>query len=515
MDHRRHPAFVLARLKRIARRATSGRVRTASVFRTVVASLVRVASREADIFARASYIEGLMNYSPGSIARNYASMFRDAQKAIESGRYDQSPIARVLVDERGVKPEEALRFLSNKDVGISKALLRGVKSIVKEPVRGLEADDIAASITVGFSPITGGPLKYGEGKGAFYWLGTQAPPQISLGGLARIVSMEGANRAKDVVRGTNVKEKQQVSLSQPISKDDLTDMLQDIVADEAAVGRATFIELADSLINDPGTMRIIDNEIRNSLGGELQEAVWASIRSDPELLKVDRSGIGVHGKALAQDVSRTLGREVSRPAVAKNFKQKVLPAIMLALKEDSVAMRALKKKEIYDIIYEETRRRDTGHSKTRVTPKGYGAQGQHGEVRYLSEDEFGQYQEIPTRQPPAWLQRLKSDPDLRALEKAFNKAAAARRLVARYQGAQKEAVQMSGPVARKYKRAQDWAKNNWQAFYNAMSEKFDTDALAMRLAAAIGERNAWRDVDHYVWNIAYDTERNVRSGIFY
>ena len=482
MRDRLNPLIMFARVYRYAGKILQGNVRVASEYRNIVASILRVASRDADIFARAAYIEGLLGYSPNSITRQYSRNFSEAREAIEKGKYDQNPIARVLVVEKGMSPADALRMVSERDTGVGRALLRGVGKIIKEPVRGLEAEDIAASVGVGFSPITGGPLRYGQGKGAYYHLGVTSPGKISIGGIMKALQLEGANRAKDVLRGTNELERTQTSLDAPISGDDLTGMLQDIVSQEEPVGRATFIELADSLINDPGTMRIIDNEIRGSLGGELQEAIWKEIKINPDLLEIKSSGIGVKGQALAQAVSRALGREVSRPAAAKNFKQKVLPAIMFALKDDSVARRALKKKEIYDIIYEETRsRRQPG--KTRMRQKS--VSGPAGPVRII-------------------------DP---ALYDTLSKMAS--RVAARYASQNRQAFQMPAHMARKHKVALDWAKNNWQKFYDSMSERFDADGLAKALSAAIGDRNAWRDVDHWVWNIAYDAERNVQRGVFY
>jgi hypothetical protein len=353
--------------------------------RVLLASLLRIASREQDIYARASYIEGLMGYAPGGIARSYRKFFSEAQQALLQGAPDKSPIARALVEQRGLSEKEALAMVSDKNVGLYNALVSGAGSVLKSPVRGIDAEDVASSLVVGVSPVTGETMKYGPKGGVFYWLGKNAPAQISLSGVKAIAFREAANRAKDVLRGTSETEKTLVQLDAPVSGESAGVLLQDILTgDEDVLPRASFMELASLIYSDPAVMGEIDKQIRGRLGGEYQEAVWSAILADPDLLLVTPSGIGVKGEALARAVSAILGKEVLRPAVARTFKDSILPKITVALHQDSVISKALRRREVLDIIQEATRPRALSKGRTPV-PIRLAAQDRSVLIRLASE----------------------------------------------------------------------------------------------------------------------------------
>jgi len=501
------------------RAVTAGLIRLAvfapSPYRSLVAALVREAVNKKllDMMVRAQFIEGLMGYEPGVLSRDPAPHFDAARKALDRGEIDTNRILHVLIAEKGMSETDVKKMLQNADHGIWQAALSGAESAVpKHGIRGLSAEGIAQAIVGGFSPITHGPLKYGQGKGFFYWLGTRAPGSVSLNGLRSIAFKEVKNRAADVVRGTRDEETDAAQGDAPasLSEDGQAALLVDTLQQESAVPRATYVDLASAIYHDPWVMGIIDREVRSGLRGEVQEAVWTAIKQDPDLLIIKSDSIGVASEALAKVVSKAIGRPTTSQAVGQNFRQKVLPSIQLALEDSTMAKRLLKRRNILEIIEDATRRIIPPHesfpiprSGVSVTPEG----GSAGPGREWQE-EYTERPEDPREKMPKWLKKLRSDPNLRALRNLGLRAARAARVASRHND--RRAWKMSPPQQKMYKQLKDWGRKNWEQFVDHHSGKINTDQMAAKMALIGGDTRMINDPTHWIWEIVYDVERQSR-----
>ena len=391
--------------------------------RVLFAALAKAAGMREDLFARTSYLEGLVGYSPGILLKD-PGILADARSALATGQEDR------LVDElrhtRGMSETDISRMLGSRDTGLFDALLSAASSVMSGPVRGLDAEDIAMALAAGVSPLTGGPLKYGRGKGIFYWLGENAPGKVSLGGIKRIVFLEAKNRTKDVVRCTRSEERGQVSLDAPIGTGEDVYTLADILQSDGDAGRASFIDLAAAIYQDPWVMGVIDSAVKANLGGPVQLAIWDAIRANPEFIKVTSNDIGVESRALAQEISKMTGApymgKSSDVSVGHIFRQKVWPAMKEAFEDSEVAARLLKNRHILEVIQDATKR----VPKTQENiPAGFPDTSPPAENRAINLPKDTPLQQVRPSQVPAWLSRLRHDPDLRILRQLGLKKASA------------------------------------------------------------------------------------------
>lgn len=318
-------------------------------------ALVKAAGVLEDVHARASYLEGLLGFSPGAITRNERAVFDEARTALTSGT--ENRIVDTLRYSYRMSEEDISRMVSARDTGLFDSLHNGVRSSIgSQTFRGLMAEDVTMALLAGVSPVTNEPLKYGPGRGVFYWLGTRAISPLSLKGIKSVVYKEAHNRAADLIRGTRMEERNQADINAPEFAG---------IPDEEPSGQTNFVDLARAIYADPWVMRTIDGLVQANLTTPTQEAVWQAILKDPDLLVVDPTGIGVQARALAVAVTKIMGvpnqGKSTEVSVGKTFRQRVLPAMVDALADSDIAKKLLRQRHILELIQEARRRPPTTH----------------------------------------------------------------------------------------------------------------------------------------------------------
>jgi len=489
-----------------------------SPFRTLVAALALAAGIREDVFARGSFLEGLLGFSPGAIVGSERNFFPDAQDALRTG--EPNRIVDTLRYEKGMSDKDIALLVGNRDTGLFDSLMNGVKSVMGgQSFRGLVGEDIVSSIAAGISPITGGPLKYGKGRGVFYWIGTKTPSKISLQGVRSVVFKESKNRALDIIRGTREEVKYPVSLDAPIGGDDPMSpgslSLSQTLADPDSVGRANFVDLAAAIYQDPWVMGIIDREVRSELTTPQQEAVWQAIRQDPSMLNITPQGIGTSNQDLAKAVAKITGVPYSRSlevSSGKTFREKVQPAMVSALGDSEIAKKLLRKRHILEVVQESARRPSSTREHIGPIPISGIEPSRSGPVRDV---DLSEYVPDEPRVSPKFLQKLKSDPDLSAIwrlqQQGIRFARMRARVAARHWATQDKASWQLPPRQRVlYKQLKDWAMSNWEGFQKP-NGKLDTDGLAHALALRAGDPTLDDDPTHWVYEIAYDVDRLARA----
>jgi len=388
-----------------------------SPVRPILAALSLLAGMREDKFARTSYLEGILGYSPGALIHDPEAL-KDAQLALLDNQ-EGNKIVDALRHQRGMSDRDISLMLGQRDTGLFASLMNGILGVMPTAVRGLEPEDIAMALSAGISPITGGPLKYGHGKGVFYHLGEYAPGKVSLMGIKRITAMEARNRALDVVRNKS-KEQSTVSIDAPIGTGEDVYTLADIIQGDTQVSRADYIDLAAAIYHDPWIMNILDEAVRESLKTPAQLAIWNIIKANPEHIKVTADNIGLASQAgLAQEVSKALGTPYEGKTtdinVGSTFRNKVWPAMKDALSDDVVAQRLLKNHHILDIIQEATKK--VPKTREHIPAPAVEPKPISGPARVLSPEETAvpEHHMFVPKNTPAWLQRLRHNPDLRAL----------------------------------------------------------------------------------------------------
>lgn len=326
-----------------------------SFFKTIFANMAREAGIQEDLFARASYIEGLLSAKPGSIAKNPRPVLQQISDALATG--EENHIIEMLRSEYRMSDQDIAALVGFRDYDLFGALVQGAtKAMPKGSARGLTPQDVAMSIASGLSPLTLKPLKYGPGRNVFYHLGVKARGKITIGGILAILRDEAYNRAFDIVRGTNRGESQSVSLDTPVGGGETDAVIGDFIADEGSVG--SNIDLVYAIFNDRAVLNVVDREIRSKLGGELQKAVWAAISSDPSMIEVSGGKVGVNNRALAAAISEMAGVPYSRSlevSSGKQFREKVWPAFQSVVGDPAIVGPLLRNRDIQQIIFESTR----------------------------------------------------------------------------------------------------------------------------------------------------------------
>jgi len=343
--------FLIADLSRIA----GQNVPNVRSYRTVFAALLLEAGLLEDQFARASYLEGLLGFNPGAITGQERKIFGEAREALASG--EPNRIVDTLRHTYKMSEGDILKMVGAWDSDVYNALVSGVRSNFRDlAYRGIAAEDVISSLSAGISAVTGKSLKYGKGKSIFHWLGTRAPAKITLKGIKSIIFKEAKNRALDVIRGTREEELTSQTLDAPA---DGGWMLSDIL-EQPSVGRANFVDLARAIYHNPRIMNSIDSMVQKYLTTPSQEAVWKAVMMNPDLLRVDKKGVGINARPLAKAVSELTGvkseGKSTEVSVGKTFRSRVLPAMVEALASTQIAKKIIETRDILQLIQEAQRR---------------------------------------------------------------------------------------------------------------------------------------------------------------
>lgn len=336
------------------------------IVRAMFASMAREAGIQEDWLARAYFIEGLLGYTPGFLARNARAQLKELQDALETGGSNQ--VLDRLRHERMMDDKEIWKLIGDRDMDLFGALEAGAaQGMPREGVRGLLPEDVAMSIAAGISPLTGKSLRYGPGGNVFHHIGGKWRGKFSMGGLAKLLRAEAKNRAMDITRGTSSDEMDAMSIYTPTG-DDERSMLVDILEENDKDTRADYVDLINTVFNDSGIMNIVDREVRKSLTGPVQEALWTALARDPDLIIVKPNKVGVNARELAQAAAKIMGREYSgkgADVVARRlFDEKIWPALQIALTESAVTKSLLTNRHVMEIIQESIRSRPH-HTRTR------------------------------------------------------------------------------------------------------------------------------------------------------
>lgn len=502
------------------RTMTAGLIRLATLaehenspFRSLVAALAKAAGSQEDLFARASYLEGLTGFSPGAIVGKERAFFPQALQALRSG--EPNRLVDALRYEHGMSDKDIALMVGNRDTGLFASLVNGVSSVMSgQTFRGLGAEDVAFPLAAGLSPLTGKPLKYGKGRGMFYWLGTKASPKISLRGIKSLAFKESKNRALDIIRGTRSEEQYQDTLDAPAGDGEGLS-LQEMISQPESAGRANFVDLAAAIYQDPWVMKVIDREVKSLLTTERQEAVWQAIRQDPSMLKITPKGIGTSNKDLAKAVSRITGDPFTRSlevSTGKTFRTKVQPAMVEALADSQIAKKLLQKRHILETVQEMSRRPQSGRENIGPIPISGIEPSRSGPVQDL---DISQYQDLRSPLPPK--QKVEMHPEVaRRLRQQGIRLAnfRARRETRRKMAAHVAALhwcysdqpKLNARQARLYRKIKDWAMANWNAF-STRQGSLDVDGLTHSMARKAGDASFGDDPSHWVYHIARDVQR--------
>jgi hypothetical protein len=523
--------------------------------RILFATMAVVARADADRWARASYLEGLLGYSPGTFTNNIRQL-DEAEEAIDTGAPNR--IAEALLYERGMSEAEAKALVGDRDRKLPEALMAGVSKYLPsgKSYRGQDAQDIAQWLLMGISPSTMKPFPQYKGGNMFYFLGTQAPAGLSMGGIARVVRDHAAKKTFDYIRGTtSIDLGLSLSDSGPASQgrgptEGPESVLEDVLSGESAVSRADYITMAESIFQNPAIMRKLDQAVRQFLGGPGQIAVWEVVKENPNFIQVKGSAqgepvVGLDQEAAAKEVVKLTGQEISPQAVGKTWRTKVWPAMRTAFRDSDVARALLRNRQIMEIIDEETRRRHNVQQKIRdirYVGEGvdYGAAGPGMELEPGSVDipePAGRSDEYEREM--ARMRRKYNIPmgvkfaslDEREFQRWVEARNAAVRVAAKWAQARgfpvtitdsreaqvtknadgtKLAWRLPPREAQMYNRLLAWAKKNWERFRTPRGD-LNTDALAEELAHQAGKDWWADDPTHWVYEIAYDVNRLAPS----
>lgn len=325
-------------------------------FRSILAAMALEAGIMEDLFARASYIEGLTGEKPGSISKNPRPLFKSVSDALALGEV-LPPIASSIQDIYRISDKDLAALFGFRDLDLFGALLRGAtKAMPRGSARGITPEDVAMSIASGLSPLTYKPMKYGPGRNVFHYLGEKAHGSITIGGIAAILQAEAFNRATDIVRGTSKGEGQSISLNTPVGGDDSEAVIGDLLSDEGSTGNS--LDLLYAIFNDPAVLSVVNREMQSRLGGEMQKAVWNVVAVDPSIIEVSGGKVGVSNRALATAIAERAGLPYSRSlevSAGKQFRDKVWPAFQEVVGDPSVLAPILRNHDIQQVIFDATR----------------------------------------------------------------------------------------------------------------------------------------------------------------
>ena len=505
--------------------------------RLLFATMARVANKEADKWARASYVEGLLGYSPGTLLGSNLAPFNEAALALESG--EPNRVTEHLLYERSMSEKDARALLGDRDRDLMGALLAGIKSKMPSAVRGLTPEGVAQAIAMGISPSTLERFPSYKGGNVFHHLGATNKGGVTLGGLTSVLRKHGANAAIDVVRRKELQDGGSLSLSDPAlapvglsNMDGPEAVLEDILAGDSAVTRADYIEMAESIFKNPAIMRVLDKEVRSYLGGPAQIAVWDVMRNNPQFIAVKGSpqgepvvGLG-DGAGAAREFEKLTGTEVSKQRIGQIWSRKVWPAMREAFRDSNVARTLLRSRQVMEVIDDETRRRHNVEPKMRgIREQGdFEPFGGDGPGRSLSPDS-GNYDEwgSPEGRSDFYekeMARMRSKYRVPAGVKFASSRVALRYAKANNlprsvlstleEGHEKTAWSLPPREAKAYNQLRKWALANWEQFLNPYGD-LDTDDMAEAMARRAGNDDWADDPAHWVYEIAYDVNRLLPS----
>jgi len=323
----------------------------------------------ADRMARASFIEGLLGYKPGTLLRN-PGILSEAAGAIESD--SENSIVSGL-RSRGLSPKDIEALLGGRNTQLWLALFAGIrKGVPQSGIRGLSQEGILTAIGMGISPLNNDPLPSFQGGNMFWHTGHTAKGSVSMGGLASILRKRGMQHALSILRGTSKAEQSQVQSDSPLG-DDAGNLIGDTFSGESAVSRADYVEMASAIFQDRRIMDALNRAMLPLLKGPSQEAVWDAVRENPHLIRINGDKVGID----ATELTQLLGGEVSAERVGQVWRQKVWPAMLEAFRDSGVAKSLLRNRQIMDIIEEETQGighsqqiRDIGYAGESASPRG-------------------------------------------------------------------------------------------------------------------------------------------------
>jgi len=384
-------------------------------FRTLFASIAKQAGNQLDMFARGSFLDGLVGDTPlrgGGIGDNPKVHFKTAREAIEAGNMAQS-VAGELRLGLGLTERQALEWVSERNLGLYDMLIAGANSKWKgEFHRGISADGVASSLAAGISPLTGKLLSFqGEKPAAYFWsLGRQAAKMRkprTVGNAKGLAFKKGAQMATDIWRG-DVKEQGMVQLDAPVpgSGVDSSQGLLEILQGEFADDPAKFtMGLGRSILEFEDSFNILDPYVREGLQNPRSEAasfrvhedravppteveIWETLMANPDHIAVKthasqgdrpaRHEVKIEAKDLVKKLLNRRGYPSSHESVRNPPKswqkrvhdaaRKIDKAMRAAFSREEVANEFSRSSDIKEVMSQEMRRRNKNH-KTRMPGK--------------------------------------------------------------------------------------------------------------------------------------------------
>jgi hypothetical protein len=372
-------------------------------FRTLFANMAKQAGNQLDMFARGSFLDGLIGDEPlrgGGIGDQPRAHFKTAREAIETDNMAQS-VAGELLMGLGLSERQALEWVSERNLGLYDMLIQGANSKWKgEFHRGIDADGIASSLASGISPLTGKLLSFqGEKPAAYFWsLGRQAAKMRKPRTVANAKGFafkKGAQMATDIWRG-DVKEQGMVQLDAPVPSAavDSSQSLLDILQGEFADDPAKFtMGLGRSILEFENSFKILDPYVREGLQNPRSEAasfrvhegravppteveIWEALMANPDHITVKthssqgdgpaRHEVKIEAKDLAKKILRRRGLPSDTPVKSwekrvHDAARKIDKAMRAAFGREEVAREFSRSSDIKEVMSQEMRRRNKNH----------------------------------------------------------------------------------------------------------------------------------------------------------
>jgi len=392
--------------------------------RGVQASLYRRASLDLDLFARASYLEGLTGEPSNTLSKKPRYTFSRLQQALKDGTPNR--LLEVMMVERGMSASEVRKFISMKNQGVFASFLKGIRGAFQgqDAVRGLMPADVASSLLLGYSPLTGTPLSKLNRRGVFDWLGTRAKKAPTLGGLNAIAQKSGRQFGMDVARSAPKEEVFMMPLDIPVGEG-LS--VQETVADPRSLEDANWQQLTEFLYKDPEVAALVDAAVRPRMTGRTQKLIWDLVRQDPSLLKFSRNGqVALNARAAVKmlirsgqlDLDPNDSEALRKKEVLFNteWRKGVKPRMEDALRSSEIAGLIMGRQDLMEFLTESQRRPGPGGTGQvgPIYPAGEGPEPYRGPTR---RDVMDWDQDVFDDQMEKALRRLKKVPGFKKLRK--------------------------------------------------------------------------------------------------
>jgi hypothetical protein len=405
---------------RLASAATSG-----TLVRMVKAGLYRQASLDLDMFARASYIEGLTGEPNNTLTKNPRRTFGRLQQALQDGTPNR--LLEVMMDEKGMKVSEILKLISMKNQGVFASFLKGIRGSFQgqDAVRGLMPSDVASSLLLGYSPLTGNPMSKLKGRGVFGWLGATSKKAPTLAGINSIAGKSGKQFGLDVARSAPKEEVFVMPLDVPVGEGLA---LQETVADPASLEDANWQQLTEVLYRDPEVAAMVDAVVRPRMTGKTQKLIWDLVRQDPSVLRFSRNGqVALDARAAVKMLARSgqLDLDTSDPKALRKkevlfnteWRKGVKPRMEDALRSSEVADLVMSRADLMEFLTESQRRPGPGGTGQvgPIYPAGEGPEPYRGPTHRQDVMEWDQ--ETFDQQMGKALRQLKKVPGIKKVRK--------------------------------------------------------------------------------------------------